>query len=179
MITSRAKKIQEHCNSSPLRPVAVELGIGDGSFSKEILQAVPAVELIGVDPYVPFNIPSLNASRTFKDCDNLCRQAIIAYGPYPHCKVYRLPAIMVSEFYNNGFLDFIYIDPISEYFTFKEILERWIPKVKTGGIIGIYRYTANYPDVMNTVNEVFSGSNIEEIGEVSPNTLTSVFIKKH
>ena len=54
----------------------------------------------------------------------------------------------------DGLFDFVYIDADHTYEGVKRDIIAWLPKVKTGGVIGGHDYSVEYTGVMNAVNEL-------------------------
>jgi predicted O-methyltransferase YrrM len=52
-------------------------------------------------------------------------------------------------------LDAVFIDAAHDYESVKGDLERWVPKVRKGGIVCGHDYTKGWPGVVNAVNERF------------------------
>ena len=62
--------------------------------------------------------------------------------------------------YDDESIDFLFIDAAHDYESVKKDLNDWYSKVKKNGIIGGHDYIANFPGVINAVNEYFGVKNI-------------------
>lgn len=177
MITSRCKRIQTHCEGID-RPLGVEVGVEVGNFSEELLKNVPRLNLTGVDPYLPFNVPEVRQVMRAEDCDGVYSVAITKYGDHPYSKLLRLPSVKASWLFGNEYFDFVYIDALHTYEACLEDIQTWWPKLKMGGLFGVHDFSGNFPGVQKAVGEFFQGYHIEETGELRNDIEPSAFIIK-
>lgn len=73
----------------------------------------------------------------------------------------RMTSVEASKLYENGSLDFIFIDGAHDYKSVKEDVEHWFPKLKVGGYISGDDYA--WPSVSNAVDEYFGKRNVTTI----------------
>lgn len=73
----------------------------------------------------------------------------------------RMTSIEASKLYEDGSLDFIFIDGAHDYRSVKEDVEHWFPKLKVGGYITGDDYA--WPSVSNAVDEYFGKNNVTTI----------------
>ena len=67
-----------------------------------------------------------------------------------------------AEMFEDGSLDFIYIDGLHDYESVKADIAGFYPKLKVGGIIAGHDYhLGDWPGVYNSVNEFISENNLE------------------
>ncbi len=78
---------------------------------------------------------------------------IIKSGLGERIKVIPKDSVSASGLFNDGFLDFCYIDTSHQYQETKDSLVSWYPKLKDGGILAGHDYF-EYPSVMLAVDEL-------------------------
>ncbi len=120
-----------------------EIGVREGETTRYILDNCPQVlHYLMVDVHTDY--------RTYMDVFN-------TPGVY-----YRLPSHLVAPLIANGSLDLIFIDALHDYDSVKVDIERWLPKVRKGGIICGHDYGKEVcPGVVRAVHDFFSPSEIE------------------
>lgn len=64
-------------------------------------------------------------------------------------------SVEVAKKYEDNSLDFVFIDASHEYEDVRADILAWLPKVKTGGIIGGHDYCDGWAGVKKAVNEIF------------------------
>ncbi|WP_263408895.1 class I SAM-dependent methyltransferase [Terriglobus tenax] len=62
--------------------------------------------------------------------------------------------------FEDGSLDFVYIDACHQYKKVKQDIEAWLPKVKPGGTIAGHDYDDHHPGVIKAVDEIFGKDGI-------------------
>jgi len=78
---------------------------------------------------------------------------IIRSGLGEHIEVIPYDSVKASTLFNDGFLDFIFLDSSHEYQETKDSIKAWYPKLKDGGKFAGHDYF-EYPSVMLAVNEL-------------------------
>jgi len=78
---------------------------------------------------------------------------IIKSGLGKYIEVIPYDSVTASKLFNDGFLDFIFLDSSHEYDETKESIKAWYPKLKDGGIFAGHDYF-EYPTVMLAVDEL-------------------------
>jgi len=73
----------------------------------------------------------------------------------------RMTSVEASKLYEDGSLDFIFIDGAHDYKSVKEDVEHWFPKLKVGGYIAGDDYA--WPSVSSAVDEYFGKYNVTTI----------------
>ena len=71
----------------------------------------------------------------------------------------RMKSLDACNTFEDGSLDFIFIDASHEYDDVKQDIEHWYPKVKSGGIIAGHDYDNSWFGVVRAVNEWSSENN--------------------
>jgi len=65
----------------------------------------------------------------------------------------RMDSVSAASTYQNGSLDFVFIDGAHNYNAIRADIDAWLPKVKPGGYIGGHDY--DFKDVKTAVDEAF------------------------
>jgi predicted O-methyltransferase YrrM len=74
---------------------------------------------------------------------------------YPNVKKMRGFDTEWLYMFEDGTLDFVYIDASHDYESVLRNILDWKPKIKVGGMMGGHDYHPNWPGVMKAVTEVF------------------------
>lgn len=111
----------------------VEIGVRDGIYSLTLMQAIPGLELWGVDPYEPHHGYRDHVRKsTFEAFEEDAHDKLDRYTDYHFIRDYSLYA--VEEFQDNS-LDFVYIDGDHSFYEATFDIDKWSKKVRKGGII--------------------------------------------
>jgi hypothetical protein len=127
--------------SCGLNGVGVELGVGDGVFSKFLLDESPLQKLISVDLWKPAEYlggkPDPTIVKTVEDGDKKFRTVSSMLNKFfgSRSEVWRCESAQAATKIKNGTLDFIFIDASPDYKNVLKYLIDWYPKIKNGGII--------------------------------------------
>jgi hypothetical protein len=137
-----------------------ELGVWRGRVFKHLLTSHPTLKLVGVDLYAsqPDNdgpekwIPGENGHMWAHD---------VYYGDMvKFCETVNGRGRIIRDYTHNavkefqdGELDFVFIDADHSYKGVKTDIEDWGPKVREGGII--FGHDINWPTVRQAVEEAF------------------------
>lgn len=70
-----------------------------------------------------------------------------------HYNPVKLPSVEAAALYEDGSLDFVFIDAAHEYEFVKADIEAWLPKVKKGGFICGHDYGGDANGVARAVSE--------------------------
>ena len=81
----------------------------------------------------------------------------------------RMESVEASKLFEDNSLDFVFIDGAHDYYSVKEDIEHWYPKVKSGGYIAGDDYV--WPPIKKAVTELFSTEKIIPINTRFPDRL--------
>lgn len=115
-----------------------EIGVAEGQFSEQMLQAVPNLHLLSVDPWQAYARISQGL------CDWRMRKAMERLGQYPGSTVLRATSLEASRTVEDGSLDYVYIDGDHQFDSIMMDLILWGPKVRKGGMISGHDYYEFY-----------------------------------
>jgi hypothetical protein len=134
--------------------VGIEIGVGNGVFSNEILANSKLKKLYSIDcwEYNQFNSDPIvsynNTVRTLKP-----------YGD--RSQIIKAYANLAVDSFEDQSIDFIYIDGDHNYEPVKRDILLYYPKIKIGGILSGHDYSQNWPGVVQAVNEIFLDLNLD------------------
>jgi len=115
--------------------VGVEVGVNRGSFTRIFCEV--GLKIYGIDPYMRYDGYSHLRKCTL---DRLYEQAEIKLAVYPNCTLVRKTSVDAAKDFEDGSIDFVYID--GNHLT-KHVFEdicAWSDKVRVGGIISGHDY---------------------------------------
>lgn len=142
--------------SLPKKLKVAELGVFDGSFSRNIINLCQPEQFFMVDVFEGVtcsgdkdgnDIKYLNLGEQFTRLSNL-------YLAHPNVKVIKATSENFLESIPDEFLDAVYIDADHSYLGVKKDLELSLRKVKKGGYIMGHDYNhSTFPEVVQAVDE--------------------------
>lgn len=115
-----------------------EVGVCTGRYSKILLQSIPGLQLLGVDPYLPYG-----GGGSFRQLDTHYgnfQQAHQLVEQYPNYLLVVARGHDVAQWLPDGSLDFVFIDGIHDYENAYRDITDWAPKVRRGGIVSGHDY---------------------------------------
>jgi predicted O-methyltransferase YrrM len=98
-----------------------------------------------VDPFIPFEVWGVAT-----DYDLFLKNIEPYKDKISHLKMTSLEA---AKYFNDGEVDFVFIDAAHDYDNVKADIAAWLPKLKPDGILAGHDYCANYPGVIKAVKE--------------------------
>lgn len=112
----------------------VEVGVRDGGYSETMMIANPEMAaLYGVDPYEPHKgYRDHTRKATFEGFEKEAHEKLDKYPNYIFLRQYSAEAVL--DFADNS-LDFVYIDGDHSFYEATFDIEKWYPKIRSGGII--------------------------------------------
>ena len=118
--------------------VGVELGVATGEYSEILMKANPTMEFYGVDPYIPYSgYKDYVRQSTFRSLEDEAHARLDKYPGYEFIK--KLSSEAAKDF-EDGSLDFVYIDANHSEPFVSEDIATWVPKVRKGGIAAGHDY---------------------------------------
>lgn len=113
--------------------VGVEVGVRDGGYSKTLMNANPGLTLYGVDPYEPHQGYRDHVRKsTFEAFETEAHTKLDGFERYHFIRDYSHNAVHQFE---DGSLDFVYIDGDHSFYNATQDIELWSKKVRPGGIV--------------------------------------------
>ena len=115
-----------------------EIGVCTGRYSRILCDKIPGLQLLGVDPYMPYK--GYTDFRRQSTHDTNMAQAREALAPYPDYTLMVAFGHDAAKWIADGSLDFVFIDGNHQYEPVKEDIADWAPKVRQGGIVSGHDY---------------------------------------
>lgn len=117
----------------------VEVGVAGGDYSEVIMRNNPQLlEMAGVDPYLSYDgYKDFKRLGTFTALEQSAHQKLDKYDTYTFIKELSVDA---SKEFEDGELDFVYIDANHSEPYVSQDIEAWTPKVRKGGIVAGHDY---------------------------------------
>lgn len=148
----RAIAILDHINGIE-NPVGVEIGVSVAELSMRLLRAHPSLKLYMVDPYFPPDKDSSWAKtadsiarRSMADFEAMCQTAAARTEEFGARAVrLRRASPGAAEEFENGSMDFVFIDADHSYEGCSNDISAWLPKVKPGGWLCGHDYDNAHP----------------------------------
>lgn len=149
---------------------AIEVGVWEGAYSREIIQKLQPKTFMGVDPYEfredYADTPDPDVFNEQTKLDNLfvsTQEKLNVMGG----NLIRSTGIDAARSFDDSSIDFVYIDGDHSYDFVSKDIEAWWPKIRSGGILSGHDYCwghkqRNIPfGVMQAVDEHISNYNLE------------------
>jgi hypothetical protein len=110
-----------------------EVGVETGVNASSILKTLSIKTLCLVDPYKPYSDDN-GALKHPEDYKVLAQKKLRKFKH--QTKFYYCSSVEASKLIPDGSLDFVYIDANHSYDSVQKDIDAWLPKVKTGGVLG-------------------------------------------
>lgn len=123
--------------------VGCEVGVFQGQNAQLLLDTIPNLKLYLVDPYVAYSYTNKRRSNKWKwhqpTMDTIRHKALKQLA---NSNVVWLmqPSKIASRYFDDGFLDFVYIDGNHSFDDVMQDILEWSPKVRKGGCITGHDY---------------------------------------
>lgn len=115
--------------------VGAEIGVWEGTFSKIILQRIKDVNLSCIDAWELYN--EVGSERKIR---RLYQTTIDTLSPYPNAKIIRKRSQDALNLFEDGSLDFVYIDAAHDFDNVMMDVIGWTKKVRSKGIVSGHDY---------------------------------------
>jgi hypothetical protein len=126
-----------------------EVGVSRAINAEKICRYIPDLTLYLVDPWYNDKSGRHITPRQYRWARNRMRACADVYGTkYTFIKDYSVNAV---KQFDDGSLDFVYIDANHTYPHVKQDIELWSPKVRKGGVVSGHDYYIR--DVVEAVND--------------------------
>jgi len=157
----------------------VEVGAFKGVFTASLARKSPNTEVTGIDAWTVY--------KGYKDTDitslesEAQTEAEHRASEIPNMKLKKAWSLDAAKTYNDGSLDFVYIDANHDYEHCKEDLEAWAKKVKSGGLVMGHDYVKNEKQnvgVIKAVDEWVKKYNISPLFIWADSTPSWMYVQK-
>ena len=113
----------------------VELGVDRGEYSKILCDANPNLQLFGVDPWIPDAYEPGTYINEPPEYFNACYEETKERLKDSNCTLIRKTSAEALGDFQDGSLDFVYIDANHDFPNFTFDIHNWLKKIRVGGII--------------------------------------------
>ncbi len=134
--------------------IGVEIGLGFGSYSEYLLKNSKLEKLYSIDPFD-------STTAEFYDGLKSTKQKLLPFSDRSTF-IRKTSKDAVIDF-EDGSLDFIYIDGDHRTEFVKEDMILWYPKLKMGGFFSGHDYDHSQQGLVDVVNEFCESFNIETL----------------
>ncbi len=121
--------------------VGAEIGVDKGEFSEKFARS--GLSLYAIDPWKSYS--DYKDSRGQQRLDFLYEHTKRVLAPYQKCTVVRKTSMEAVKDFEDGSLDFVYIDGNHQLRYVIEDLTEWSKKVRTGGVVCGHDYIYTNP----------------------------------
>jgi len=158
--TRNLLKVFEECGLEPT--TGVEVGVKLGKNALGLLQELPKLKLLLVDPYTDIQ-SNKDGELVVKDMKGVKTKAFkwleryqdrIEWSLRPSIQASVIPASFVTAF-DTPVFDFVFIDGAHDYENVKADIEAWLPRVRIGGVLAGHDFAPGYGGVKQAVRELF------------------------
>jgi predicted O-methyltransferase YrrM len=127
--------------------IGVEVGVQRGLYSEVICRENPQMKVYGVDSWKAYvTHPAEDQFKTTQNhssqetLEQFYEQTKTRLSPYKNYEIIREYSIEALNHFEDGSLDFVYIDANHEYGFVKSDIEGWSKKIRKGGILAGHDY---------------------------------------
>ncbi len=117
--------------------VGAEIGVYKAAFTEKFCKA--GLKMFAIDPWMAYQ----GAGRTQQEQERqnfLFGHAQRTLAPYKDCEIIRSTSMDALKYFEDGSLDFVYIDGDHSFKHIAADIEEWTKKVKKGGIVSGHDY---------------------------------------
>lgn len=139
-----------------------EIGVADGRYSRILMETIPGLALIGVDPYRAYD-----GYTDFRRESTFVNQLLQAREKLKSSEGYALlvtSSEQAAKWVADNSLDFVFIDANHQYEFVKQDLALWVPKVRLGGIVSghdYYHFRSGRGGVVQAVDEFVAANDYQ------------------
>ncbi|CAJ1372203.1 unnamed protein product [Effrenium voratum] len=133
----------------------VEVGVDKGQTSEELLEALPNLTILGVDPY----LGRYNGQESRERLDGMggeeaFRQAAQRYSRFQgRARLWRQRSAAAAAGWTGPAPDLVFIDGEHDFESCAEDLRLWAPLLTTGGVLAGHDYRAGEQGVVRAVHQ--------------------------
>ncbi len=139
----RQRQLVQWLRALPAPQTGAEVGVFYGHTSEALLRECPQLHLWMVDPWKPYAGES-SIGRQKREALERAMASTLCWTEFARDRrfVLREPSPQAADRFDNGSLDFVFIDGDHRYESVCSDLFAWFPKLRAGGILAGHDYTA-------------------------------------
>ena len=130
--------------------VGAEIGVGGGIFSEMICQEIPSVKLYAVDAWMIYDSYDDFRNQDYLEDDYARTLQKLKSFDVTIIRKFSMDAVKQFE---NGSLDFVYIDANHEAPYVEDDIRAWSKKVRPGGMVSGHDYANMHQAVIEAVDK--------------------------
>lgn len=146
-------------NDLGLKGNAIEIGVFEGDYSKEIIKRCKFKMVYLVDPWIeyPQKIYKTSKNVSQKKQNERYDKVVSKFKNNSNVKIVKKDSKESLSLFNDDFFDFIYIDANHDYEYVKGDIVNWCLKLKVGGVLSGHDYiNKRHKGVKRAVDEYCS-----------------------
>lgn len=130
-----------------------EIGVEQGVFSEILCKKIPNLTLFGVDPWKAYSEYKEHLDQM--KLEGFYEETVAKMKPYDF-RIFRAKSEEAHQYFEDGSLDFVYIDGNHRFLNVAQDITLWLPKIKKGGILSGHDYRRNSHRYVNHVVDVIN-----------------------
>ena len=130
--------------------IGAEIGVGGGIFSEMICQEIPSVKLYAVDAWMIYDSYDDFRNQDYLEDDYARTLQKLESFDVTIIRKFSMDAVKQFE---NGSLDFVYIDANHEAPYVEDDIREWSKKVRPGGMVSGHDYANMHQAVIEAVDK--------------------------
>ncbi len=138
----------------------VEVGAKEGRTTAHVLEHCPDCHVIALDPWIKMPEQSgLEGGEGYEAWDFKAIEAEFWEGVEPwdeRLTFHRKTSAQAAPLVDDGSQDLVFIDAAHDYQSVLDDIERWTPKVRSGGVLAGHDFQHSFPPVMRAVADSFN-----------------------
>lgn len=155
-----------------------EVGVAFGGMSMSLLQTLPMLSLLGVDPYVPYDDEDAMSLPKDKMHELFFFTHRRVHAAYPgRWKLIRRTSLEAAAMVPDGWLDFVFLDGDHRREAVAADIRAWLPKVRKEGLICGHDFTPGWLGVIQAVQE--AAETLDGFTDVKVDTKSSCWFARH
>jgi len=137
--------------------IGAEIGVWYGETFLYLLKNCPGLILYGVDIWVDKSFSPHHSDQKQNRMDVLEK----AKSYWERALIIEKPSVEAAKDFQDGYLDFVFIDAEHSFEAVNADIEAWSPKVRAGGFITGHDYSHGWPGVKKAVDLHFAHVKVE------------------
>lgn len=139
----------------------------DGKNLFYLAQKFPNTQFIGIDLWQHFPTNRINRLplNEQKEWDNLYALLVKQSEEFNNLTLIRGYSSNESKSFQDGSVDFVFIDANHDYQFVKDDILAWLPKISKNGLIGGHDYSLGWLGVIKAVTEIFGTDVIDVLDD--------------
>jgi len=128
----------------------IEVGVYKGHFSLCLTRCIPGAKIYSIDPYQAYE--GYHEGYTQEALDALYDEARELLAPWTNVELIRKFSVDAAKKFDDGSIDFVYIDGNHRFEYVTADIAAWSPKVRPGGAVSGHDYV-RYPHIVCEVKD--------------------------